>query len=67
MKIIVHYFFRALGFPFFAAIALLGLIRWWFLFMFRYIKFGGEIISYTNGAKTIMDVYAEVQKLIKQK
>jgi hypothetical protein len=56
---------RIIGFPFFAALSLIGAIKLWITYMVNYIRYGGEAISYTKEMqrKSISDVFGQVQKI----
>jgi hypothetical protein len=55
---------RTIGFPFFAALSLIGALRLWVLWIINYTRFGGEAIAYTDKdeRKCINDIYHEIKK-----
>lgn len=56
---------RILGFPFFAALALIGAIAMWFRWIWNFAKYGGEATAYNDkmSRKTVQDVF---QKLMEE-
>jgi len=66
MKKILIIIYRLIGLPFFMALALIGVITLWLKYVFNFILYGGEVISYTKKTerKTINDVFEKVQEMI---
>lgn len=62
LKIIEIIIIRALGFPFFACIALIGVIHLYVKCLINFIRFGGESVAYTQKMqrKTIADVFHQL-------
>lgn len=62
LKVIEIVIVRALGFPFFAALSLIGLMVLYVKYMKNYALYGGEAVSYTHETqrKCISDVFHEI-------
>lgn len=58
----MRYLIRILTLPFFMGISGIGVIMLWMKYNLNFIRFGGEVITYTNKneRKTIRDVYLKL-------
>jgi hypothetical protein len=66
--IILTVLVRIIGFPFFAALALISMFVLWLKYCKNYILYGGEAIAYTQKTqrKAISDVFNKVQEQLEK-
>jgi uncharacterized BrkB/YihY/UPF0761 family membrane protein len=59
---------RLIGFPFFAALALISMFVLWVKYCKNYIMYGGEAIAYTQKTqrKAISDVFLKIQEQLEK-
>lgn len=60
----IEYIKRVLAFPFVAILSLISCLLLYFVYLWNFIRFGGEFITYThkNQRKTIKDIYNKLEQ-----
>ena len=58
----MKYFLRVVTLPFVLAIAVIKLLYVLVTFGVNYVRFGGEVIAYSDDSKTIGDVFEYIQE-----